>query len=134
MQIKYLCAGAKEKRFSMLKYAKELFEITKEEGMARNIIAMLFERNETNYAAYAPYIKVLSSSTKPDYCMAVASAMLRLGKTEEADLYAYKALYCLNQHGPYVRGYTRVTMVGTEGRYPVRGCQSRKPISVRIGG
>ena len=27
-----------------------------------------------------------------------------------------------------------VTMVGTEGRYPVRGCQSRKPISVRIGG
>ena len=101
MQIKYLCAGAKEKRFSMLKYAKELFEITKEEGMARNIIAMLFERNETNYAAYAPYIKVLSSSTKPDYCMAVAAAMLRLGKLEEADLYAYKALYYLNNMEDY---------------------------------
>ena len=31
-----------------------------------------------------------------------------------------------NQHGPYVRGYTRVTMGGTEGRYLVTGCQSRK--------
>lgn len=101
LQIKYLCAGAKEKRFSMLKYAKELFEITKEEGMARNIIAMLFERNETDYNAYAPYINTLSSSTKPDYCMAVASAMLRLGKTEEADLYAYKALYYLNDVEDY---------------------------------
>ena len=26
-----------------------------------------------------------------------------------------------NQHGPYVRGYTRVTMGGTEGRYPGDG-------------
>ena len=101
LQIKYLCAGAKEKRFSMLKYAKELFEITNEEGLARNIIAMLFERNETDYNAYSPYIAVLSNSSKPDYCMAVASAMLRLGKTEEADLYAYKALYYLNDVDNY---------------------------------
>ncbi len=96
LQIKYLCAGAKEKRFSMLKYAKELFEITNEEDMARNIIALLFERNETDFEAYAPYISKLSDSTKPDYCMIVAYAMLRLGKSEEADLYAYKALYYLN--------------------------------------
>ena len=39
-----------------------------------------------------------------------------------------------NQHGPYVRGDTRVTMVGTEGSYLVTGCESRKPVSVRIGG
>ena len=101
LQIKYLCAGAKEKRFSMLKYAKELFEITNEEGMARNIIAMLFERNETDFSVYAPYISVLSNSQKPGYCMAVASAMLRLGKSEEADLYAYKALYYLNDTEDY---------------------------------
>ena len=62
-------------------------------AMAKNIIAMLFESNETDYAAYAPYIHALSSSTNPYYCMAVASAKLRLGRTEEADLYAYKALY-----------------------------------------
>ena len=29
-----------------------------------------------------------------------------------------------NQHGPYVRGDTRVTMGGTEGSYPVTGCES----------
>lgn len=96
LQIKYLCAGAKEKRFSMLKYAKELFEITRDEEMARNIIGMLFERNENDYSKYAPYITVLVSSEKPEHCIAVASAMLRLGKSDEADLYAYKALYYLN--------------------------------------
>ena len=34
-----------------------------------------------------------------------------------------------NQHGPYVRGYTRVTMAGTEGRYPAMGRQSVKNLS-----
>ena len=38
-----------------------------------------------------------------------------------------------NQHGPYTQGYTRVTMAGTEGRYQVTGCQSQKPVVVRIG-
>ena len=28
----------------------------------------------------------------------------------------------VNQHGPYVRGYTRVTMGGTEGSYLATGC------------
>ena len=31
-----------------------------------------------------------------------------------------------NQHGPYVRGDTRVTMVGTEGSHPVMGSESHK--------
>ena len=31
-----------------------------------------------------------------------------------------------SHHGPYAQGYTRATMVGTEGRYLVIGCQSRK--------
>ena len=31
-----------------------------------------------------------------------------------------------NQHGPYVRGYTRVTMGGTAGRYPATGRGSIK--------
>lgn len=96
LQIKYLCARAKEKRFSVLKYAKELYEISHEEGMACNIIAMLFERDETNQNAYMPYIDTLRQSEEPMYCMAVASAMLRLGKVAEADFYAYKALYFLD--------------------------------------
>ena len=31
-----------------------------------------------------------------------------------------------SHHGPYVRGYTRATMAGTEGCYPAMGCQSQK--------
>ena len=31
-----------------------------------------------------------------------------------------------NHHGPYVQGYTRATMAGTEGRQPVRGSKSQK--------
>ena len=38
-----------------------------------------------------------------------------------------------NQHGPYVRGYTRVTMAGTESRVCASSLQSQKPASVRTG-
>ena len=31
-----------------------------------------------------------------------------------------------SHHGPYVQGYTRATMVSTNGREPVRGSQSEK--------
>ena len=31
-----------------------------------------------------------------------------------------------SHHGPYVRGYTRATMVGTEGGQPARGSKSQK--------
>ena len=31
-----------------------------------------------------------------------------------------------SHHGPYVRGYTRATMVGTDGRQPARGSKSEK--------
>lgn len=96
LQIKYLCARIKEKRFSMLKYAKELFDISHEEGIACNIINMLFEQNETNQNVYMPYIDILRKSEEPVHCMALALAMIRLGKIAEAELYAYKALYFLD--------------------------------------
>lgn len=35
-------------------------------------------------------------------------------------------------HGPYVWGYTRATMVGTEGGEAVRWSRSRKPAPVQI--
>jgi hypothetical protein len=31
-----------------------------------------------------------------------------------------------SQHGPYVQGYTRATMVGTKGSQPARGSESQK--------
>ena len=36
------------------------------------------------------------------------------------------------QHGPYVQGYTRATMAGTESSYIAIWCESSKPVSVRI--
>ncbi len=30
-------------------------------------------------------------------------------------------------HGPYIQGYSRATMVRTDGREPARGSQSEKP-------
>lgn len=65
LQIKYLCARIKEKKFSMLKYAKELFDVSHEESVACNIINMLFERNETDQNVYMPYIDILRKSEKP---------------------------------------------------------------------
>ncbi len=37
-----------------------------------------------------------------------------------------------SQHGPYVWGDTRATMVGTEGSKTARWSKSEKPISVQI--
>ena len=38
-----------------------------------------------------------------------------------------------NQHGPYIRGDTRVTMARTKGRGLATGSQSLNRVSVRIG-
>ena len=35
-----------------------------------------------------------------------------------------------NHHGPYVLGYTRATMVGTESSHLAKGSKSSKPVSV----
>lgn len=96
IQIKLLCASATHMVFSMLKYSKELFEYTHDIQTARNIVALLYERNENNAEEYEPYLAVLIESDDPGNSMAVASAMLKLGRFEDADYYAYKAVYELN--------------------------------------
>lgn len=96
LQIRILCASAKKAHFSMLRYSKELFEITHDLQTARNIVALLFERKDNRPESYLPYLSVLESSDVPAHCMAVSSAKLILGLDEEAERYAYKALYLLN--------------------------------------
>lgn len=96
LQIKVLCAGAHRMTFSMLKYSKELFEFTKDAETARQIVALLAERNVTDKKEYVPYVDVLMKSDLPDHAMAVAAALLKLGRTQEAESYAYKAIYLLN--------------------------------------
>ena len=39
-----------------------------------------------------------------------------------------------SQHGPYVLGYTRATMVGTKAAKPRGGANPIKPVSVQIVG
>ncbi len=107
LQIKVLCAGAKNTPYSFLKYSKELFDITHDAEMARNIVAVLFEQNEKNATKYEPYINILKQSDNPDHAFVVANAMLLLEKEETAELYAYKSLYLLNGKDDYhiYRGY-----------------------------
>ena len=96
LQIKILCAGAKNMPYSFLKYSKELFDITHDVETARSIIAVLIDRRQTNTKEYDLYLEVLEKSDEPEHCMLVAYAMLVLGRIEAADFYAYKSLYLLN--------------------------------------
>lgn len=101
LQVKILCVGAKKMPFSSLYYSKELFEITHDAETARNVVALLFDRKETNPAEYTPYLEVLEKSDKPDHCLVTACAMLLLGREDMAEFYAYKALYLLNGEDNY---------------------------------
>ena len=96
IQIKLLCASANHMVFSMLKYSKELFEYTHDVQTARNIIALLCERNETKADEYSIYLKALVGADDPSISVTIAVAMVKLGRQDEADYYAYKAVYELN--------------------------------------
>lgn len=96
LQIRIMYAGAMGMTYSMLSYSKAFFSITGDLGTARNIVALLCECGENSSKEYEPYLDSLKNSENPDYCMMIANAKLKQGKTEEADFYAYKALYFLN--------------------------------------
>lgn len=101
LQIKVICVSAKRIPFSMLKYSKELFDFTHDESIARNIISLLLDRNDKDYANYEPYVEALIHSEIPEHCIAVASAYLITGQEELAESYSYKALYLLNGEDNY---------------------------------
>ncbi|MBQ3795192.1 MAG: hypothetical protein II842_02725 [Butyrivibrio sp.] len=96
LQVKVMCVAALHMEYSMLKYSKELFEYTNDVQTARNIIALLYKRNETKKEEYGPYLKPLMESDDPQIAIAASSALWKLGRYDEADFYAYKALYNLN--------------------------------------
>ena len=96
LQIKLICVSSNHMVFSMLKYSKELFEYTHDIQTAKNIVALLYERNETNADEYEPYLSMLKESNDSENSMAVAFAMLKLGHFDDADYYAYKAIYDLD--------------------------------------
>ena len=57
---------------------------------------MLCERKENRPDEYEPYLTLIKESDSARDSMFVASAMLNLGRFDEADYYAYKAIYYLN--------------------------------------
>ena len=101
LQIKVMTCGATHLSYSMLKYAKALFEITHDEATARIIISQLLARKETRLEQYSPYLECLTQTENPEHCMMVASAMLILGREENAEYYAYKALYLLDSRDDF---------------------------------
>ena len=101
LQVKVLCAGARKLPISSLVYSKQLFQLSPDIEIARNIVACLFDRREKDPTQYAPYLEVLEKSEKPDHCIVVASAHLLLGYEERAEFFAYKALYVLNGTDDY---------------------------------
>ena len=96
LTVRYFCAGAWQKPYSMLKISKQLFDIEPQEWIARNIVALLTEQGERNTTAYLPYINILKDSHEPDHCVVASYAYRRMGQSELADYYIYKAIYCLN--------------------------------------
>lgn len=96
LRIKIACVNAKKNQISLLAYSKELFDLTHDETSARNIINLLVERKEDNASAYQPYFEALKNTEAPDQCMTIAAGLLLLGKEQEADRYAYRAIYYLN--------------------------------------
>ena len=101
LQIKILCAEINHSPISSLLYSRELFIISPDDSLAYNIIIMLYNRNENNYSEYEPYLTALKKSNKPECCLLIARVMGTLGRDPEAEYYAYKALYLLNNSDDY---------------------------------
>lgn len=115
LQIKMMCAAASHMDYSMLKFSKELFEYTHDVQTARNIIELLCKRNETRKEEYEPYLEALMDSEDPQISIFASSALWKLGKYDEADFFAYKAIYNLNGRDDFdvykgVFGYHNLSM------------------------
>ena len=107
LQIRVLCATAWQEPSSSLKYAKELFELTRDTTTAFVIVRTLYNRGEKKPAEYEPYLDILKDSEQPVHCMLVAFASHILGREDSTEFYAYKALYLLNTDDDYevYKGY-----------------------------
>ena len=101
LTVRYLCAGAAQKPYSMLKFARDIYDLEPQLWVARSIVAILAEQGEKRTEAYSPYINALKDSHVPDHCIVVSYALRRQGQDEMADYYIYKALYYLNDKEDY---------------------------------
>lgn len=101
LHIRLGCYSAQERHFAMLQDSKRLYNLTGDLGVARNIVALLYSQNEKRLEEYEPYLTDLSHSDVPAHAIAVCSGAMRLGNSEMAERFAYKALYLLNGEDNY---------------------------------
>lgn len=96
LQIKVLCSGAKQMSYSSLKYSKELYDEIHDRRLAASIVSILVNLRKNDAEEYGKYLEALMGTDDPEQCMTVAFADLLIGHEEDAEFYAYKALYLLN--------------------------------------
>lgn len=101
LQIKILCAGAKQTPYTSLKYSKELYEITHDEQLALSMVSILVSLNKDDINEYEEYLDAVKHTNVPEQCMTIAFANLFIGRENDAEFYAYKALYLLNDKTNY---------------------------------
>lgn len=90
------CLFMQKKKISMLSCSKQLYEITHEEYVAANIIALLLESEISSQNDYEYCIQALKDTKLPRSLIAIAAACKRIGKIKEAGFYSYKAIFLLN--------------------------------------
>lgn len=96
IEIKIRCLEKSQKYLSMLEYSKELFKLEPNSNIAANIITLSVQQGIKDTDYYAPYLKEVYDSNVPGHLMKCAFALKILGRINEADYYAYKALYFLD--------------------------------------
>lgn len=96
LQIKFLVAQAEGKRLSMLKFSKEIYDLTKEPLYVANILGIELELGKSDLASFEQYLEVAKQFTNPHHLLTAAIVYQRLGNREQADFYAYRALRALN--------------------------------------
>ncbi len=101
LHVRLGCYSAQERYFAMLQDSKRLYDLSGDLGVARNIVALLYSQNEKRAEEYEPYLSALSHSDIPAHAIAVCSGAMRLGHSEMAERYAYKALYLLNDEDDF---------------------------------
>lgn len=95
------CLFMQKKKISMLSCSKQLYEITHEEYVATNIIALLLESEISSQSDYEYCIQALKDTKLPRSLIAIATAYKRIGKIKEACFYSYKAIFLLNQEDDF---------------------------------
>lgn len=96
LTIKINCLYERGKIIDSIDKSKELYDITKDESVAANIISLLSQRRNSSKADYRKYADLLQNSNDLRCLMASAVGYEEVEDYEKAGFQAYKALYKLN--------------------------------------